>query len=150
MKSFFAVLLGITMLGAGADAAMAKTKSSITPVMWRIQLSPRNGSKIDGVATIVLHGLKRPASAVVTIKLNGVFIPEASYPAAIYAGPCRDSYRQLPVVRLNPVQGGQSRTEIGGIPSANRWPVAPRASFSIAVLRSHIPITIVCGEMARP
>jgi hypothetical protein len=78
-------------------------------------LHPRNGSKMSGEATLAsaLGPGGRPAVSV-TIRLSGVSIPEAEFPAGVYAGGCRDELPGPPTWTLNPIKSGESRTVLYG------------------------------------
>jgi len=104
---------------------------------FEVKLEPQNGSKIGGTATIVHES--PPPAVVVTIVLDGVFIPENQYPAGVYAGTCAKLAAE-PAYRLEPVMGGRSTTRL----TVKRPMSGP---YAIAVFRTDGKRTMSCGEL---
>lgn len=54
-------------------------------------MAAHSGSKVTGTVTLAkAMGLSGKPRVAVNIKLNGVFIPEDSYPAGVYASTSHD------------------------------------------------------------
>jgi hypothetical protein len=129
-RSLLVVPLLAMLLGGAAIAK--QSASGVT-----IPLEPQHGSKIGGKATIV-HGIS-PNTAIVTITLDGVFIPETQYPAGIYRGACAMITPRLkPMYELTPVQGGRSTTNLKA-----RTPIPGK--YAIAVWDPKMTKTMSCG-----
>ena len=75
-----------------------------------VKLEPQPGSKLAGTATIS-HVSMDPPVVVVTIALDGMFIPENSYPAGVYHATCA-TLGPTPEYPLTPVMGGRSKTRL--------------------------------------
>ena len=129
-RSMLVVPLLAMLLGG---AAIAKQSSSGVTIL----LEPQHGSKIGGKGTIV-HGIS-PNTAIATITLDGVFIPETQYPAGIYRGACAMITPSLkPMYELTPVQGGRSTTNLKA-----RTPISGK--YAIAVWDPKMTKTMSCG-----
>lgn len=100
---FTAVVIILTAVSVPASVSQA------------FPLHPRNGSKMSGEATLASSlGPGGRHAVSVTIRLSGVSIPEAEFPAGVYAGGCRDELPGSPTWTLNPIKSGESRTVLHG------------------------------------
>lgn len=120
--------------------AMILAVSASPPPSVTVDLHPLHGSKISGTATIV-HG---PKQIDVSITLDGVFIPENSYPAGVYAGTCA-KLGASPVYPLTPVIGGRSVTHL----DASRMKHDPPqpGPYAIAVFNTAGTQATWCGAL---
>ena len=125
---WFAVPLAVALAG-GAFAATAAVK---------IPLLPQHGTKFGGTATLT-HRSMKPVVVDVSIVLDGVFIPEASYPAGLYTGTCSKMSAE-PAYELKPVVGGRSETRL-------RTSAPKPGPYVIAVLKKEGGETMVCGAL---
>lgn len=105
----------------------------------------RNGSKLDG--TVILERTLGPAgrpAVSVAIKLNGVFIPEAMFPAGIYAGGCTNTLNGPPKWALRAVQNGTSTTVVYGVTIKD----LEGSQYSVAVASEKDPHKVLaCGVL---
>jgi len=97
------VALVLAVFAGGVAGAASPAPS------FQVKLLPQHGSKIGGEASIVHDSA--PRAVVVTIVLDGVFIPENEYPAGVYEGSC-SALSSPPAYKLNPVKGGRSVTNL--------------------------------------
>jgi hypothetical protein len=125
---WFAFALALALAG-GAIAGPAPVK---------IPLQPQHGSKIGGTATLT-HRSMKPLVVDVSIVLDGVFIPEASYPAGLYTGTCA-KMSAAPAYELNAVVGGRSETRL-------RTSAPKPGPYVIAVLKKDGGETMTCGAL---
>ena len=91
-----------------------------------------------------MHAASEPPVVDVTIVLDGVFIPENQYPAGVYRGTC-GKLGSTPEYRLNPVVGGQSKTEVK--PTMKRAKRKSNWTYSIAVFNTAGTRAISCGVL---
>jgi hypothetical protein len=135
-------------------ALIAAVVVSLTPVSISASVShtfplhSRNGSKTSGEVTLAkaIGPGGRPAVSV-TIRLSGVFIPEAEFPAGVYAGGCRDELSGAPEWKLNPVKNGESTTVLYGRSVSS----LELGGYSIAVsAETHPSKTLACASLGVP
>lgn len=119
----------LAVVFAGAAAA--------GPVV-KIPLLAQHGSKIGGSATLA-HVSMKPLVVDVSIVLDGVFIPEAEYPAGLYTGTCAKMSAE-PAYPLKPVMGGRSETRL-------RASAPKPGPYVIAVLKKEGGETMACGAL---
>jgi hypothetical protein len=144
MKILKVCMLAAAISGFGVQGAVHAATSHNTSILITIQMHARNGSKMEATATISFPPFATGRGATVTILVKGIVIPEASYPAGIYAGLCRDAYPKAPVVKLNPVRGGRSHSIV---PLKGWW--GQNQQFSVAILSESKPHTLSCGDHGR-
>jgi hypothetical protein len=125
---WFAVPLAAALAGAAVAG----------PAAVKIPLLPQHGSKIGGTATLA-HQSMKPLVVDVSIVLDGVFIPEASYPAGLYIGTCA-KMSAAPAYELKPVVGGRSETRL-------RTSAPKPGPYVIAVLKKDGGETMSCGAL---
>jgi hypothetical protein len=126
------ICVALALACAAGGVALAAEPATIP-----IALEPQNGSKIGGTASIV-HGVS-PHNVVVTITLDGVFIPENRYPAGVYRGTCA-ALSAEPAYVLTPVMGGRSKTNL------RVKPPLP-GSYALAVFNTSGKKTMSCGML---
>ncbi|MBV9409143.1 MAG: hypothetical protein JO164_09970 [Candidatus Eremiobacteraeota bacterium] len=129
--------VGAPALAQSPSPAPAPASSPGAPQMT-IPLAPQHDSKISGHAAFT-HVSVHPLVVDVQLTLDGVFIPENSYPAGIYTGTCA-SMSAKPAFTLKPLVGGTSLTRVT---EAN----PPRGPFAVAVFDTTGAHTIACGEL---
>lgn len=99
-----ALTFAVALVGGGIAFAASPPPAIV------VKLEPQPGSKLAGTATI-FHVSMDPPVVVVTIALDGMFIPENSYPAGVYRATCA-TLGPTPEYRLTPVMGGRSKTRL--------------------------------------
>ncbi|MBV8750720.1 MAG: hypothetical protein JO103_13525 [Candidatus Eremiobacteraeota bacterium] len=129
--------LGATGVAQSPSPAPAPASSPAGPQMT-IPLAPQHDSKLGGHAAFT-HVSMNPLVVDVQVTLDGVFVPENSYPAGIYTGTCA-SMSAKPAFTLKPLVGGTSLTRV-------TEPNPPRGPFAVAVFDTTGAHTIACGEL---
>jgi hypothetical protein len=110
-------------------------------------MSPRNGSKLSGQVTLAhAEGPAGEAAVSVSIKLDGVFIPEAAYPAGIYGGSCTDSVTHAPKWKLNEVKTGESTTVLFG----QTLQSLEASLYCVSVQSETSPTEVICCGVLTP
>ena len=99
-----ALTFAVALVGGGIAFAASPPPAIV------VKLEPQPGSKLAGTATIS-HVSMDPPVVDVTITLDGMFIPENSYPAGVYRATCA-TLGPTPEYRLTPVMGGRSKTRL--------------------------------------
>jgi hypothetical protein len=141
MRSLHALLIAGGTLVLGTGPALAQQP----PLTLTIEMAPENGFKIPGRTTLTNTGGTTPGMQV-TIVLNGFFIPENSYPAAIYAGTCA-KHTPRAAFTLTPMSTGKSQTLVPGT-SIEKLLAFPHV---VAVASaSNAQTTISCGTIGPP
>jgi hypothetical protein len=142
MNRFTSIALTAVIVVMLTAASLSASVSHTFP------LHSRNGSKMSGevtLATAIGPG-GRPAVSV-TIRLSGVFIPEAEFPAGVYAGSCRDVLSEAPEWKLNSVKNGESTTVLYGQSVSS----LELAGYSIVVsAETHPSNTLACASLSVP
>jgi hypothetical protein len=129
-------------LALGALNFAPALAQSPTPAAVALSLAPENGFKLPGTVTWAATSAT-PAGLLVTVIIAGVFIPEDSYPAAIYAGSC-EKFVPATRVALKPLLSGKSVTALDGPPLKSLL-ATPHV---VAVASAHHPeTTISCGAI---
>ncbi len=132
-------MVRISALALAAVLPLAGIAFAATPPPHVVvSLEPQSGSKIAGTATIS-HVSMHPPVVVVTIVLDGVFIPENSYPAGVYHATCAN-LGPAPEYRLTPLMGGRSKTQV--TPKAMK-----PGPYVVAVLNTPGTHAISCGAL---
>jgi hypothetical protein len=104
-------------------------------------LRPVAGSHVTGDARFS----QSAGTLVVTIELNGMFIPETQYPASVRAGRCADAGAAL-TATLRPVQVGNSRTVL----AATSAPDILATPHSVRIMDASGQRVVWCGEIVAP
>lgn len=135
-------VLVVSQLAATSEVRSAGLASS-KPI--EVKLSAINDSKVDGSAEIsqLVVIPENPPAISVTIRLNGIFIPEDKWPSDIHVGSCAHVNPKI-AYPLHPVVEGKSETRIQILTVAH-FKRAP--GYSIEVHNPKDTKVVSCGSI---